>query len=135
MAKRTYKGSCHCGKVRYEANFDLDAGTTKCNCSLCAKVRYWGAQVRPGDFRLLSQEADVADYQFGAKVGHHRFCRVCGIVPFSHGYVEEFGGAYYSVNLACLDDLDPSALAAAPVSCMDGRNDDWANAPLEVRHL
>ncbi len=133
MAKRTYKGSCHCGKVRYEA--DLDAGTTKCNCSLCAKVRYWGAQVRPGDFRLLSQEADVADYQFGAKVGHHRFCRACGIVPFSHGYVEEFGGAYYSVNLACLDDLDTSALVTAPVSYMDGRNDDWANAPLEVRHL
>lgn len=135
MAKRTYKGSCHCGTVRYEADFDLDAGTTKCNCSLCAKVRYWGVQVQPGDFRLLSDEAHVGDYQFGAKVGHHRFCRACGIMPFSHGYVEELGGAYYSVNLACLDDLDPSVLAEAPIDYMDGRNDNWGNALSEVRHL
>lgn len=119
MAKRTYKGSCHCGTVRYEADFDLDAGTTKCNCSLCGKVRYWGVQVQPGDFRLLSDEVHVGDYQFGARVGNHCFCRACGIMPFSHRYVEELGGAYYSVNLACLDDLDPSVLAEAPIDYMD----------------
>ncbi|MCY1376527.1 hypothetical protein D9M69_640230 [compost metagenome] len=91
--------------------------------------------MQPGDFRLLCDEADVGDYQFGAKVGHHRFCRACGIMPFGHGYVEELGGAYYSVNLACVDDLDPSTLAEASIYYMDGRNDNWANAPAEVRHL
>jgi hypothetical protein len=132
---KTYKGSCHCGKVRFEADFDLDAGTGKCNCSICTKRRYWGAHVKPADFRLIADEADLADYQFGSMSAHHRFCKTCGVAPFGHGYIEAIGGAYYSVNLACLDDLDAKDLAAAPVRFMDGRHDNWWQPPAETRHL
>lgn len=132
---KTFHGSCHCGKVRFEVDLDLAAGTGKCNCSICAKRRYWGAVVKPEAFRLIAGEADLADYQFGTMSAHHRFCTTCGLAPFGHGYIEAIGGAYYSVNLACLDDLDPAELAAAPVRYMDGRNNNWFETPAETRHL
>ncbi len=133
--KRTYKGSCHCGTVRFETELDLSAGTGKCNCSICTKRRSWAAQVKPEDFRLISGADNLTDYQFGTMSGHHRFCKTCGVGAFGDGYIEQIGGAYYSINLACLDDLDPTELAEAPVKYADGRNNNWWNTPKETRHL
>lgn len=131
---KTYQGSCHCGAIRYEADIDLDEGTGRCNCSVCAKRRFWGTTVRPEQFRLLAGEEALGDYQFATRSVHHRFCRTCGTPTFGHGYIEEAGGAFYSLSLATLEDADAD-LAEAPIKYMDGANDNWWNSPAEVRHL
>jgi hypothetical protein len=135
VSTKTYRGSCHCGAVRFEVDADLAAGSGRCNCSICRKTRNWSVIVKPEAFRLLAGAEALSDYQFGSKSGHLTFCKHCGVRAFSHGYVEQIGGDYRSVQLGCLDDVDDATLAAVPIRYFDGRNDQWERPPAETRHL
>jgi hypothetical protein len=136
MTQRTYRGTCICGGVRFEADIDLQQGTGKCNCTSCWKRRWWSVQVKPESFRSLAGAEKLSKYRPGHETGHGGFCTECGVTPY--GWVEAAewnNGAYVSVNVACLDDLDPVELVEAPVQYMDGRADNWWSPPAETRHL
>jgi hypothetical protein len=125
---KTYRGSCACGAVRFEADLDLQAGTTRCNCTLCTKAGLWGVTIAPSAFRLLGGEDNLADFQRGAKIGHFVFCKTCGVRPFGHGDAPWMNGRYVSVQLTSLDDAD---LSDVPVKYFDGRHDNWENPLVE----
>ena len=132
---KTYRGSCHCGAVRYEADFALAlTGTVKCNCSICTKMRFWAVQVPASRFRLLEGAEALGEYRFGARRDGHCFCRVCGINVFSTGASAGLG-AFVAVTVASLDEVGVEELLGAPVRFIDGRNDNWVTAPGEARHL
>lgn len=129
-----YQGSCHCGSVRFECDVDLAAGTSRCNCSVCAKGRFWKAVVAPAAFHLLAGSETLADYTFGSGRIHHRFCRRCGAKPFGQADIPGLG-PIVAINVACLDGVADAELAAAPVTFEDGRHDRWETAPAVTAHL
>jgi hypothetical protein len=131
---KTYHGSCHCGAVRFECEIDLAAGTSRCNCSICTKARFWKAVIKAEAFRQTQGEDALAEYQFGGGHIRHHFCGNCGVKPFGRGHIEGFGD-FVAVNVMCLDDATDKELAEAPVAFEDGRNNRWEAPPAETRHL
>lgn len=135
--KQTYRGSCHCGAVAFEADIDFAEATTgKCNCTFCWKKRAWNVKVRPDAFRELAGADLLRRYPTGPHVDGGGFCPTCGAAPYLKIAAAEWNdGPEVSVNVACLDDLDPAELLAARVQYFDGRADNWWSPPAETRHL
>ena len=134
MPQQTIRGACHCGKVQIEADLDLSAGTGRCNCSICAKLRAWTCIVKPQAVRLIAGEDALSSYEWGAKISSRKFCRHCGVHVFGRGYLEEVGGDFCSVNIAILE-LEPAALKAIPVRYFDGLHNNWLSTPQYTEYL
>ena len=99
------------------------------------KTRFWKAIVMVDGFRLLQGEDALSDYRFRGGAIHHLFCSRCGVKSFGSGDVEELGGKFNAVNVACLDDATGEELAQAPITYENGWNDRWDQALTETSHL
>ena len=118
MAATSYEGGCHCGKVRYRVELDLEKPVIACNCSMCQRMGSLLSFVPADSFTLLKGEDALRDYQFNKHVIHHLFCTTCGIRSFARG-VGPDGGEMAAVNVRCLDDV---ALDGLEVMQYDGRS-------------
>jgi hypothetical protein len=114
---KSYTGGCHCGKVRYEVTTELK-GAMSCNCSICSKKGSLLTFVPATQFKLMSGEDALTDYQFNRNVIHHLFCSTCGVQSFARGQMPD-GTKMAAVNVRCLDGVD---LGALPVQQHDGRS-------------
>jgi hypothetical protein len=114
---KVYRGRCHCGKVVFEIETDLDR-VGVCNCSICRRRNAVMHRVPPERFRLLEGEEALTLYQFNTKTAKHYFCRVCGVYPF---HQPRLAPEAYTVNVHCLDDIEPEEVAKLAVTRFDGR--------------
>jgi hypothetical protein len=126
--------------VRYEAGFDLAAGTHRCNCSICSKARAWFLFVRADDFKLLAGEDVLASYRWippgRTEAGlTYRFCSRCGIRLYATGELAQLGGHFHAVHVPTLDDVDREELVNAPLNFFDNAHDRPDRAPADTRLL
>jgi hypothetical protein len=103
-----YKGSCHCGKIAFEAEGELEQ-VIACNCSICSKRGSLLWIVPPANFHLLTPVENYATYTFYKHKIKHRFCSKCGCAPFEEG-IDLNGNANVGINMRCLDGVDLSAI-------------------------
>ena len=112
-----HKGSCHCGRVAFEVEGDIDSAMS-CNCSMCQRKGSLLWFVPRDRLRLLTDETAASTYTFNKHVILHRFCPACGIHPYGEG-TDPKGNRMAAVNIRCIEGID---LAAVPVKQFDGRS-------------
>lgn len=114
---KTYHGSCHCKRIRFEIDADIDH-VRSCDCSICSMRGALIYRVSAGAFRLLTPLEELSAYRWGSHTATDYFCPSCGILSFrkpSHPTVEEqaagalpFDG--WAVNTRCLAGFDPESV-------------------------
>ena len=110
---RTYRGSCHCGRIRFEVDVDLDH-VRRCDCSLCRKRGALNHRVDESRFRLLTPLEALSAYRWHTRTATDYFCPVCGILPFRRPRTAPH---LWAVNVRCLADVD---LSTIPVRTIHG---------------
>ena len=112
-----YLGSCHCGKVAFEVEGEIESAMS-CNCSICQRKGSLLWFVPREKLRLLTPEENASTYLFNKHAIKHRFCPSCGIHPYADG-IDPKGNRMAAINIRCLDGID---LSAIPITHFDGRS-------------
>ena len=113
MSAQTYTGGCQCGKIRYEVLLDLGE-VISCNCSRCGRLGSLLAFTPAANFKLISGEGAMTEFQFNKHVIHHLFCSTCGIQSFARGM--QRGAEMVAINARCLERIEPEQLKVKHVN-------------------
>jgi len=101
-----YRGSCHCGSVKFSVKTDLSK-VVQCNCSICKRKNAKMNLVPKDAITITHGEENLTIYQFGTNIAKHFFCKTCGIYTHHQRKSDPNG---IGVNLGCLDELDSFAI-------------------------
>ena len=112
-----YRGSCHCGKIRFEVEGTIEQAID-CNCSHCSRKGYLLWFVERDRLQLTAGADELATYEFYKHVIKHHFCPQCGCAPFGFGTAPG-GIAKAAVNVRCIEDFDVKTIKLVPV---DGKS-------------
>lgn len=119
------RGNCHCKKVEFEVLLSNGLeDLVRCNCSMCAKRGAVVAPVSVSSLKIVKGEKYLTLYQFHTKTAEHYFCKNCGI--YTH-HRRRSNPAIYSINIACLEGVNP--LEFGEIRVTDGLNHskDYSN--------
>jgi hypothetical protein len=122
-----WRGGCHCGAVRFEAEGELER-LERCNCSICLRKGYVHWYVPRERFRLLSGDDALRTYRFGTGRARHHFCSTCGVAPF---YEPRSDPDKIDVNVRCLDGMTLAKLEQLETTLFDGEH--WEAAFQRLR--
>ena len=106
----TREGGCHCGRVRFRAQVDLDL-LSQCNCTVCTKKGILHLPIAAEDFELLRGKHALTAYTFGTGVAQHTFCSNCGMHAF---YVPRRGRHSSSVRASSRPGSSMAAIGRKP---------------------
>jgi len=114
---QTHHGSCHCGKVKFTAEGEIDQ-VMECNCSHCSRKGFLLWFVPRASFKLTAGEDQLTTYTFNKHVIQHQFCRTCGCQAFGLGAMPD-GTQMAAINVRCLENIDWAGIARVPVNGKD----------------
>ena len=111
-----HKGSCHCGKVAFEVETDLQQ-VIECNCSICRKRGYL-LTFAPREALTVRGEENLSAYTFNTHTIRHRFCSHCGTATFGEAK-KPTGEPMVAINVRCLDAVELSEIKSVPFNGRD----------------
>ena len=100
---KTYRGGCHCGRVKFEIDGPQHLTALECNCSICRMSGFLHVIVRKEQFRLETDMDILNTYQFNTYNAQHIFCPKCGVKSF---YIPRSHPDGFSINLRCLTNIN-----------------------------
>ena len=103
-----YKGSCHCGGIRFEVEGDL-SNVIECNCSMCRRKGSLLGFVPQEKLKLLMPRENMGTYTFNKHVIKHHFCKTCGIHPLAEAK-DRSGKPTAAINVRCIEGIDLGSL-------------------------
>ena len=107
-----YKGSCHCGGIKFEVEGDFHE-VLECNCSICSRKGSLLGFVPQEKLKMLTPKERMSTYTFNKHIIKHHFCPTCGIHPLAEAK-DRSGKPTAAINVRCLEGIDLGSLKIKP---------------------